>query len=37
LHRETGHHRERAQNLVVKALEEGKRLTDGVRGKKEEE
>jgi hypothetical protein len=35
LHRETGVHRERAQNVVVKALEEGKRLKEGVIGKKE--
>jgi ribosome-associated translation inhibitor RaiA len=36
LHRETGKHRERAQNVVVKALEEGKRLGDAVAKKKEE-
>ena len=36
LHRETGEHRERARTAVVKALEEGKRLTEGVIGKKEE-
>src|SRR5204863_3732658 len=36
LHRETNEHRERARTAVVKALEEGKRLTEGVRGKREE-
>jgi len=36
LHRETGAHRERARNVVVKALEEGKRLKEGVTRKKEE-
>jgi hypothetical protein len=36
LHRETGARRERVQNVVVKALEEGKRLTEGVGGKKSE-
>jgi hypothetical protein len=35
LQRETGVHRERVQNVVVKALEEGKRLTDGIVGKKD--
>ena len=36
VHWETGQHRERAQNLVVKALEEGKRLKGGMSGKKDE-
>jgi hypothetical protein len=36
LHRETGEHRERVQNVVVKALEEGKRLKEGMAGKKDE-
>ncbi len=36
LHRETGAHRERVQHVVVKALEEGKQLTEGMAGKKEE-
>ncbi len=36
LHRETGAHRERARNVVVKALEEGKRLKEGMAGKKED-
>src|SRR5256886_16108949 len=34
LHRETGAHRERARNVVVKELEEGKRLKEGMAGKK---
>jgi hypothetical protein len=37
LHRETGVHRERARNVMTKAIEEGKRLTGGMVGKKEEE
>jgi hypothetical protein len=36
LHRETGKHRERAQTAVVKILDEGKRLTEGKTGKKDE-
>jgi hypothetical protein len=36
VHWETGQHRERAQNSVVKALEEGKRLKGGTSGKKDE-
>jgi hypothetical protein len=36
LHRETGAHRERARNVVVKALEEGKRLKEGMAGKKDD-
>ena len=36
LHRETNEHRERARTAVVKAIEGGKRLTEGVRGKREE-
>jgi hypothetical protein len=36
LHRETSEHRERARTVVVKALEEGKRLKQGVTKKKEE-
>jgi len=36
LHRETGVHRERARNVMTKAIEEGKRLTEEVRGKKGE-
>src|SRR5947207_7335946 len=36
LHRETGAHREHARNVVVKALEEGKRLKEGMAGKKED-
>jgi hypothetical protein len=36
LHRETLVHRERAQNVMAKAIEEGKRLAEGVRGKKGE-
>jgi hypothetical protein len=36
LHRETGKHRERAQTAVVKVLDEGKRLTEGMAGKKDE-
>jgi ribosome-associated translation inhibitor RaiA len=36
LHRETGKHRERAQIAVVKVLEEGKKLTEGIAGKKDE-
>jgi hypothetical protein len=33
LHRETGVHRERARDVVVKAIEEGKRLKEGIAGK----
>jgi hypothetical protein len=36
LHRETGKHREQARTAVVKVLDEGKRLTDGMAGKKNE-
>ena len=36
LHRETGAHRERARNVMAKALEEGKRLKEGVAGKTDE-
>jgi hypothetical protein len=36
LHRETSEHRERARTVVVKALEEGKRLKQGMAGKKDE-
>ena len=36
LHRETNEHRERARTAVVKALEEGKRLKEGMAGKKED-
>ena len=36
LHRETGEHRERARAVVVKALEEGKRLKEGMAGKKDD-
>jgi hypothetical protein len=36
LHRETGKHRERAQTAVTKVLDEGKRLTEGMAGKKGE-
>ncbi len=36
LHRETTEHRERARTAVVKAIEGGKRLTEGVTKKKEE-
>jgi hypothetical protein len=36
LHRETGVHRERARNVVVKAIEEGKKLTEGIARKKNE-
>ena len=36
LHRETGVHRERVQNVVAKAVGEGKRLTEGMAGKKDE-
>lgn len=36
LHRETGEHRERARNAVVKAIEGSKRLGDVVAKKKEE-
>src|SRR6478735_2719912 len=36
LHRETGKHRERAQTAVVKIIDEGKRLTEGKTGKKDE-
>jgi hypothetical protein len=35
LHRETGEHRERARTAVVKALEQGRRLTEEVRKKEE--
>jgi len=35
LHRETGAHRERARSVVARALEEGKRLKDGMAGKKD--
>ena len=35
LHRETGVHRERVQNVVARALEEGKRLKEGMAGKKD--
>ena len=34
LHGETGKHRERAQTAVVKVLDEGKRLTEGMAGKR---
>jgi len=34
-HRETGEHRERARTAVVKALEQGRRLTEEVRKKEE--
>ena len=37
LHRETGAHRERARNVVAKAMEERKRLGEVVAKKKEEE
>ena len=36
LHRETGKHRERARTAVVKVLDEGKRLTEGMAGKKDD-
>ena len=36
LHRETGVHRERMQSAVVKAIEEGKKLTEGIARKKDE-
>jgi hypothetical protein len=36
LHRETGEHRGRAHNVVMKAVEEGKRLKEGMAGKKDE-
>jgi hypothetical protein len=36
LHRETGKHRERAQTAVVKMLDEGKKLTEGKTGKRDE-
>jgi hypothetical protein len=36
LHRETGKHRERAQTAMVKVLDEGKKLTEGMTGKKDE-
>ena len=34
LHGETGKHRERAQTAMVKVLDEGKKLTEGMAGKK---
>src|SRR5438093_6418601 len=37
LHRETGKHRERAQSVVLKAIEGGKKLGDAAAKKKEEE
>ena len=36
LHRETGKHRERARTAVVKVLDEGKRLTEGMARKKDD-
>ena len=37
LHRETGKHRERAQSVVLKAIEGGKKLGEAVAKRKEEE
>src|SRR5204863_429743 len=36
LHRETGAHRERARSVVARVLEEGKRLKEGMAGKKDD-
>ena len=36
LHRETSEHRERARTVVATALEEGKRMKQGMAGKKDE-
>ena len=36
LHRETGKHRERARTAMVKVLDEGKRLTEGMAGKNDD-
>src|SRR5881275_981594 len=36
LHRETSQHRERARSVVARVLEEGKRLKEGMAGKKDD-